>query len=147
MKERFFEVLPSSRGEVVGWWAFRKGRFKSPDWFGRCFGVTTALTDAVTTMWKLCQEIDPKSQRFVIVPNGFTSSYFRIEFRSQQFLVEAERRLARGAFPLNPLAAEFGGNYEVIFHLVSEDDAVLQQLGDLFRENSPGAKILREAWL
>jgi hypothetical protein len=98
-------------------------------------------------MWAVCQELDPNCERKVIVPNGFTSTYFRLEFQAEQFLVTAERRLVRGAFPINPLAAEIGKNFEIVFHLCAEEEAILQQICDLFKAKSPGAKILQEAWL
>jgi hypothetical protein len=147
MKERFLEVLPSSRGDVVSWWAFRRGKFEPPGFLGRSIGLTTALTDAVVTMWDVCQELDPSCERTVIVPNGFTSSYFRIEFQAERFTVTVERKLVRGAFPVNPLAAEIGKNYEIVFHLCAEEEPILQQICDLFRAKSSGAKILQEAWL
>jgi hypothetical protein len=144
-KERILAVLPASNGEVVSWWSFRQGKFKPP-LLGN-FGLTTALTDAVTTMWQVCREIDPECVRVVIVANGFTTNYFKLEFRAERFLVVAERKLVRGGFPFNPLAAELARNHEIVFRLRSTEDSILQTICDRFRSVNARSTILQEAWL
>jgi hypothetical protein len=146
MKERLLEVAPS-RGEVVSWWAFRRGRFESPSLMGRLLALTTVLTDAVGTMWDVCRALDPQCTRKVLVPNGFTSTYFQLEFRATRFAVTAERQLRQRTFPFNPLVAEFAASFEILFHLRSEDEGLLQHMTDLFRQKSTGARIVHEAWL
>jgi hypothetical protein len=63
---------------------------------------------------KKCEEIDASCSIVPLFPNGFTTAQFDISIRGKGFEVKCGRRLARGLFPLNPFAAEFGANYDVL---------------------------------
>lgn len=145
LNQKVLEVQPTGRGEVVGWSAFNRGEFKPAGGLARCFALTTALTDAVTAMWKVCTHLAPDCQRFVRKPNGFFNTYFCVEFRSSNFAVTAERRLVRGGFPLNPLAAEAGRNYNILFTITADDEQLLNHIVQSFKHESPGIDILRES--
>jgi DNA/RNA-binding domain of Phe-tRNA-synthetase-like protein len=131
MMRKILEVWASGPGEVVSWRAFRKGLFRPVGSLARWTLLTTMLTDAVTNMWKVCQETDPSCQRVVRKANGFFSNYFLVDFIGSNFIVEAERRMASG---LNP---ERSSNYLVTFTTTANDQAVLASLVDRYKQLGP----------
>ena len=48
------------------------------------------------------------------VPQGWTSAPLDVAVNGSGFSVACSRRLVRGWFPLNPFAAEFGSNFDVV---------------------------------
>ncbi|MDP6111073.1 MAG: hypothetical protein QGF00_33060 [Planctomycetota bacterium] len=122
MSRKVLEVRPNGPGEVVKWSSFRQGLFESMSNVSRFTRLTTCLTDAVSTMWKICVEMDPSCERVVHKANGLFSTYFRLAFIGTDFCVEAERSLAYG---LNP---ELSSNYRVLLTVTSESAELVEAI-------------------
>jgi hypothetical protein len=87
----------------------------------RCLFFTTILPDVMFDVMNYCKKIDPQYTLQVIIPNGFTSASFDVVLKGNNFKILCSRRLMRGWFPLNPFAADFGSNYDVIFSIAAEE--------------------------
>jgi hypothetical protein len=111
---RTLKVKAQSKGKVVDWYKFRKGVLRNRGTFSF---LTTALTDVITDVIGLCRSEDPHSDIKVVIPNGFFSSAFDLSITAKDFKIVCGRRLTRGFFPLNPIAAEFAYNYDVILSI------------------------------
>ncbi len=105
-------VRAKGPGRVVSWRQFRQGHLVDQPRLG--FTPTTVLTDVVTRLWAEAQRLDPDATLKVLLPNGFMSASFDLLIAGATFQILCGRRLVRGWFPLNPFAAEFGSNYDVI---------------------------------
>lgn len=105
-------------GLVVNWPRFKKGELVNCSrWY---FLLTTLLTDVVTDVINWAKETDPACTVTPLFPNGFTTASFDIAVNGKGFQVNCGRRLVRGLFPLNPLAAEFGSNYDVLVTVTAD---------------------------
>jgi hypothetical protein len=128
---RSFIVEAMGNGRVVNWRELKKGKFV--DQRSLSFSITTILTDAVVDMYNICREFDKDCKIVVIEPNGFTTSKFRIAFRGANYSVICERIKARGGFPLNPLAAEFGKNYNILFNINTQAEELQKKIYNHFK--------------
>jgi hypothetical protein len=137
------KVRPHGDGEILKWKSFRDGRFEASDSF---FEFTTKLTDAVSSMWEACKDLDPKTTRRVLEPNGYTNPGFTIEFQAEKFNVLVERRLAvlRSKFPLRVFAAEEPRSYDITFAFKAASNVILNRLKTRFKERLPDVTIIEE---
>ena len=99
-------------GRVVNW-----SRFKQGEWVDQSrisLTPTTVIPDVIVDVMEKCESLDESCAVEPLFPNGFTTAQFDILIKGDRFEVSCGRRLARGLFPLNPVAAEFGSNYDVL---------------------------------
>lgn len=104
-------VRAKGNGRKVIWSKLKQSQLVDHRW---SLAPTTVLTDVVTDVINLCESLDSTSLVRTIVPNGFTRIGFVLAIVGKEFEVTCARRLVRGLFPLNPLAVEFGSNYDVV---------------------------------
>ena|SRR3972149_1176138 len=116
-------VKATGNGRKVSWAQLKQG--KLVDVHGFHLALTTVLTDVVADVIGFCESLDNESRVVMIIPNGFTSAGFNLAIIGRSFELTCARRLVRGWFPLNPLAADFGSNYDVVvtFRAPSEEAA------------------------
>lgn len=119
-------------GLVVSWPRFKSGEL-APRSRWKCL-MTTLLTDVVTDVIEFARELDAKCIVTPLFPNGFTTASFDVAIRGTGFQINCGRRLVRGLFPLNPIAAEFGGNYDVLLTVTADTPEVERRLADLVRQ-------------
>jgi hypothetical protein len=119
-------------GRIVSWNRLKKGQLVDKERL--CLTPTTALTDVVTDMIKECKRLDPASKVSPIFPNGFTTASFDIQIHGSAFNITCGRRLVRGFFPLNPIAAEIGRNYDVIVTVWARSSRIRDRLLDVVRQ-------------
>ena len=98
-------------GRVVNWSRFKKGELVDQSRFS--LALTTVIPDVIVDVMEKCESLDASCSVETLFPNGFTTAHFEISIKGNGFEVHCGRRLARGFFPLNPIAAEFGSNYDV----------------------------------
>ncbi len=116
-------------GRVVNW-----SRFKQGEWVDQSrisVTPTTVIPDVIVDVMEKCESIDPSYSVEALFPNGFTTAQFDIAIRGGAFEVNCGRRLARGMFPLNPIAAEFGGNYDVLLTVSSSDQKIEEEIAEV----------------
>jgi len=116
-------------GRVVNW-----SRFKQGEWVDQSrisMTPTTVIPDVIADVIDKCQLLDPGCSVKTLFPNGFTTAQFDIAIRGSAFEVNCARRLARGMFPLNPFAAEFGANYDVLVRVSSSDQKIEDQISEV----------------
>ena len=121
-------VRAGGSGRVVNWSAFKRGELID----GRSSAaITVVLTDAVSDLISECRRLDPECHLVVLSPNGFFKSSFDLRLEGRDFSVVCGRRLVRGMFPLNPLAAEFGRNFDVVVTVTSDSPDVERRLAEV----------------
>ncbi len=76
--------------------------------------TTTMLTDVVGSAIEHCARYDNITRTVVLRSSGYFSARFDLVFESAASRVCCGRRLVRGGFPFNPLAAEDPRNYDVV---------------------------------
>lgn len=119
-------VRASGNGRVVKWSEFKQGKLTpSSPW--DCL-LSTVLTDVVTDIIDEAKAIDPACRMTPLFLSGFTTASFDITIKGESFQVVCGRRLVRGWFPLNPIAAEFGRNYDVLVTICAVDATVEDRL-------------------
>lgn len=128
-----FVVEAKSNGRIVSWKKFKEGRFVDQSRFS--LTPTTVLTDAVNDIYNICRQFDNDCKIQIIKPNGFTTAKFRIMFKGENYSIVCERVLVRGGFPFNPLAAEYGKNYNVIFNVDTQIEEFEQKIYEYFKSN------------
>jgi hypothetical protein len=106
-------VRATGSGRIVGWSELQEGRLVDASRFGRFF-FTTTLTNVITDLCALAESLDSDYQLVTLVPNGPTTASLDLKLVGSGFEIICARRLVRGWFPLNPFAAEFGSNYDVV---------------------------------
>lgn len=106
-------VQAKGSGRIVGWSELKQGRLVDASRLARLF-ITTTLTDVITDLCALAESLDKAYRIVTVVPNGPTSAALDLAFLGTGFEIMCSRRLVRGWFPLNPFAAEFGSNYDVV---------------------------------
>ncbi|MCA8994012.1 MAG: hypothetical protein KDA88_18655 [Planctomycetaceae bacterium] len=122
-------VRAKGNGRKVLWSQLKQG--KLVDAFGFGLLLTTVLTDVVTDMIEMCRTFDDGCRVVVVVPNGFTRVGFNLAILGRSFEVTCARRLVRGCFPFNPLAAEFGSNYDVVVSVAASSPEITSQIVDM----------------
>lgn len=100
-------------GRVVRYAALKRGELVETTRLGSFFFSTT-LPDVMTDLIAAVEEIDPNRRVRTVVPNGPTTASLDLAITGSGFEIVCSRRLVRGLFPLNPFAAEFGSNYDVV---------------------------------
>ena len=109
-----------STGRVVNWSKLKKGKLVDQSRFS-LFGFGTIIPDVIVDVMNYCHSIDQDYVVNILFPNGFTTAQFDIAIQGKGFQVNCGRRLERGLFPLNPIAAEFGSNYDVLVTASADD--------------------------
>ena len=112
-------------GRVVNCSALLKGQLVDQSRWS--LSPTTVIPDVIDEVIRKCQELDSTSQLEILSPNKVTTLSFDLLIQGNSFQVTCSRRLARGLFPLNPVAAEFGRNYDAIFN-INADESVESEL-------------------
>ena len=101
-------------GRIVNWRALKRGALVETSCFARWWSITTTLPDVITDLCTLAESYDSAYRVVTVVPNGPTCVSLDLALLSGEFEIMCSRRLIRGLFPWNPLAAEFGSNYDVV---------------------------------
>ncbi len=126
-------------GRVVNWSRFKKG-----EWIDQSrisLTPTTVIPDAIVDIMDKCETIDPSCHIETVSPNGFTSAQFDIAIRGKGFQVNCGRRLARGLFPINPIASEFGANYDVLLIITADNKDTENTLASAVIDNYECKKV------
>ena len=119
-------VKAEGTGRVVNWSRFKKGEWV--DQSRLSLSLTTVIPDVIADTMETCKSIDAECSTRPLFPNGFTTAQFDIAIQGKGFQVNCGRRLARGLFPLNPIAAEFGSNYDVLLTISTDDNELENEL-------------------
>ncbi len=106
--------------KTINWSAFKNGEIIDQSRWS--LTLTTVIPDVIEDIFQKSRELDENYQIETIIPNGFTTCGLDFSITGKQFQLLCSRRLVRGLFPLNPIAAEFGGNYDVIVTIQAEDE-------------------------
>ena len=125
-------VHATRTGRVVKWAALKRGQLVDASRLGSLF-FTTTLPDVITDLIDFCQTRDKNCCVEMIVPNGPTRVSMDLAIVGRDFKVVCSRRLVRGLFPLNPLAAEFGGNYDVVVTIESGNQPIQDKIAQMLR--------------
>ena len=115
-------VRATADGRVVRWSDLKQNRLVDTQGIGRLLAFTTTLTDVVTDLCSLAELLDGNFRIVTVVPNGHTTTSFDLALIGDDFELTCGRRLVRGGFPFNPLAAEFGCNYDVLVTIAESSD-------------------------
>jgi hypothetical protein len=107
-------VRAKGTGRIVGWRPLTLGCIEVPTAWQRLIRLTTTLPDALVDVIDAALRQDPSMKLTCIVPNGPTSAQLDISLSGHGYQIVCSRRLVRGWFPLNPFAAEFGSNYDLV---------------------------------
>jgi len=118
---KIIRAQATGTGRVLSHFRFRASELTPASALDRCTNLTTILPDVMNDVINYCEKIDPQYTFRVIIPNGPTSASFDVVLKGNNFKILCSRRLMRGWFPLNPFAAEFGSNYDVIFSIAAEE--------------------------
>ena len=118
-------------GRVVNWSRFKQGELV--DQSRLSFSPTTVITDVITDLIEECNLIASDCMIIPLFLNGFTTVGFDLSIKGDGFQVNCGRRLVRGLFPLNPIAAEFGKNYDVLGAISAENKQTEERISDLVR--------------
>lgn len=118
-------------GRIVRWRKFKRGELVPGSRWSCLF--TTALTDVVTDVIDCAEGMDPTCTITPLFPNGFTTANFDIAIKGKGFHVNCGKRLVRGLFPFNPIAAEFGSNYDVLVTVTADTPEVEKRIVDEVR--------------
>ena len=121
----------TASGRIVNWTRFKRGELV--DQSRLSLTPTTVLTDVVTDLLKECKSIDSAYVITPLFPNSFTTASFDISIKGDGFQVNCGRRIVRGLFPLNPLAAEFGSNYDVLVTVSGSSGELEERIADTVR--------------
>jgi hypothetical protein len=131
---------------MCGWIASPSwSRFKQGEWVGQSrisLSPTTVIPDVIVDVMEQCKAIDSTCSIEPLFPNGFTTAQFDIAIHGKGFEVNCGRRLARGLFPLNPLAAEFGSNYDVLVTVSADDREIEKKLEGFVSEKYECKKVM-----
>jgi hypothetical protein len=106
-------VRAKSTGRVVCYAALKRGELVGTTRLSSLFSSTT-LPDVMTDLIAAAEEIDPNRRVRAVVPNGPATASVDLAITGSGFEIVCSRRLVRGWFPLNPFAAEFGSNYDIV---------------------------------
>lgn len=95
--------------------------------------MTTTLPDVITDILDLAESFDKSYRVKTVIPNSLTTASLDLSITGNGFNVLCSRRLVRGWFPLNPFAAECGGNYDVVVTINADDQAVHDKIVDMLQ--------------
>jgi len=105
---------------VVDWRQMKKNVLVNARGLARIFRITTTVPDALQDVIDCLAEFDSRLQFRVIAPNSWTTASLDILLSGERIHVVVARRLVRGLFPINPIAPEFGSNYDLVVSIDSE---------------------------
>jgi hypothetical protein len=129
-------VQATGDGRIVGWSELKQGRLVDTSRLARLF-LTTTLTDVITDLCLLAESLDKGYRIVTVVPNGATTTALDLALLGTGFEIMCSRRLVRGLFPLNPFAAEFGSNYDVVVTVNASADEVRSKVVGLLQSKYP----------
>lgn len=110
-------IRATKTGLVVDYRKFLEGKVVPASRILKGF-MTTTLPDVMTDIQELCFQRQPETEIEIGVPNSFVTANLVVAYRSQEFRVICGRTLVRGL--LNPFAAEFGKNYDILTYIESD---------------------------
>lgn len=120
-----------STGCIVNWSRLKKGELVEQSRLS--LSLSTVIPDVITDVLSTCKRLAPQIEIKPLFPNGFRTASFDIAIEGKGFHVNCGRRLVRGGFPLNPLAAEFGANYDVLLPISAETPEVEEEIAKSVR--------------
>ena len=123
-------VQATGSGRIVGWQELKEGRLVDTSRLARLF-LSTVLTDVITDLCTLAESLDPDYRIITVIPNGFTTAALDLSLVGSEFEISCARRLVRGLFPLNPIAAEFGSNYDVVVNVNTPSEDIQSRVVQL----------------
>ena len=123
-------VRATADGRIVGWAELKKGRLFDTTRLSRLF-LTTTLTDVIADLCMWSQEFDSDFRIEMLIPNGPSTASLDLKLVARDFEIVCARRLVRGWFPFNPIAAEFGSNYDVVVTVTGNFEIVTQVVSRL----------------
>ena len=129
-------VQATGDGRIVGWSELKQGRLVDTSRLARLL-FTTTLTDVITDLCVLAESLDKGYRIVTVVPNGPTTTALDLALLGTGFEIMCSRRLVRGLFPLNPFAAEFGSNYDVVVTVNASSDEVRSKVVGLLQSKYP----------
>jgi hypothetical protein len=129
-------VQATGSGRIVGWSELKQGRLVDTSRLARLL-FTTTLTDVITDLCVLAESLDKGYRIVTVVPNGPTTAALDLALLGAGFEIMCSRRLVRGLFPLNPFAAEFGSNYDVVVTVNAPSDEVRSKVVGLLQSKYP----------
>jgi hypothetical protein len=129
-------VQATGDGRIVGWSELKQGRLVDTSRLARLF-FTTTLTDVITDLCALAESLDRGYRIVTVIPNGPTTAALDLALLGTGFEIICSRRLVRGLFPLNPFAAEFGSNYDVLVTVNASSDEVRSKVIGLLQSKYP----------
>ena len=129
-------VQATGDGRIVGWSELKQGRLVDTSRLARLF-FTTTLTDVITDLCALAESLDKGYRIVTVIPNGPTTAALDLALLGAGFEIICSRRLVRGLFPLNPFAAEFGSNYDVVVTFNASSDDVRSKVMGLLQSKYP----------
>jgi hypothetical protein len=109
-----------------------RGRLVDAGWM-ESFFPTVTLTNVITDLCALAEDLDSDYQIVVKQPNAWTTASLDLMIVGTAFEIACARQLVRGGFPFNPLAAEFGSNYDVVVTLTKASSEVQTRVIELLR--------------
>jgi hypothetical protein len=126
------KVQAKGTGRVVNWSRFKHGEFVDQSRWSLSLG--TVIPDVIADVITVCQGLSKEMEIKTLFPNGFTTASFDIAILGDGFSVNCGGRIVRGGFPFNPLAAEFGANFDVLLTVSAKDPAIEEQIASSVRE-------------
>lgn len=120
-------------GRRISWSQFKKGEWVDQSRIS--LTPTTVIPDVIVDVMEKCEEVDASCSIVPLFPSGFTTAQFDISIQGKGFEVGCGRRLARGLFPLNPFAAEFGSNYDVLITVSAADLGLEEAIANVVSRN------------
>jgi hypothetical protein len=125
-------VQATSTGRVVSYSQLKNGVLRDASRLGSLF-MTTTLPNVITDILHLAESFDKGYRIETVIPNSPTTASLDLSISGNGFNVLCARRLVRGWFPLNPFAAEFGGNYDVVVTINADDQAAHDRIVDMLK--------------
>jgi hypothetical protein len=130
------QVRATGSGRVVGWSELKQGKLVDASRLARLF-LTTTLTDVITDLCALAESLDPGYRIVMLSPNDFTTASLDLKLVGAGFEIVCSRRLVRGWSPINPFAAEFGSNYDVVVTIDGDSAEARSAVVELLRSKYP----------
>lgn len=131
-----FHVQATGTGRVVSHSHLKQGVLRDASRLGSLF-FTTTIPDVISDLLDLCASFDKDCHVEVLIPNRATSASLDLVINGKGFSVLCARRLVRGLFPLNPFAAEFGANYDVLVTIDAAEQPVHDKIVGMLQGKYP----------
>ncbi len=127
-------------GRVVNWSKFKQGEWVDQSRIS--LSPTTVIPDVIVDVMEQCEAIDASCFIDPLFPDGFTTAQFDLAIQGAGFQVNCGRRLARGFFPLNPIAAEFGSNYDILVTVSADDRQIEENIANVVTSKYECKKVM-----